>query len=61
MSRPIMRLDHELPGYTLQRQAWIRDMEGISADEDRASMEMLAYAMVLLIVSTACLLAWVVW
>lgn len=61
MSRSFTYLHQELPGYVLQRQAWIRDLETQACDEDQASMEMLAGVMMLLIVATFCVLAWVLW
>lgn len=61
MSRPVTYLHQELPGYVLQRRAWIHEMETQARDDERASMEMLAYVVMLAIICTFCVVAWVLW
>lgn len=56
-----VNLTYDLPCYVLQRQAWVREMEEQGHDEDLAKMEFMTYFMLLGIVCTFCLLAWVLW
>lgn len=54
-------LNNDLPAYILARRQWIADMEAQHRSDEQASMAMLAYFLVLGIVCTFCLVAWVLW
>ena len=61
MTRPVYSIDQELASHIIERQQWIRKIEQQGRSEDQASMGMLFYWVILGIVCTACLLAWVLW
>ena len=61
MNRPIKNLTTELPSAVVQRRQWIHKLERRHQDEARAGMEMFVSVILLGVVSTCCLLAWVLW
>jgi len=53
MSKPVISLHHELPGYVLQRQQWVHDMELLHQDDADRSMSLLPWVAVLGLLWTA--------